>query len=272
MQVEEDLIADIYPVTPLQAGMIASTIKDRTAYINHLKFNYSDELSIRNVSSAVAKMMNAHAVFRTKIVSTTKGLFQVVRKELVPPVYTKDSFLGFMAKDLEKGFGLEEDVWFRVTVVPDENAFILTIHHILYDGWCIPTIVSSLTDAYDGKDLVSGTPFKAVVEFVEQTSVAQAHEFWNNYLKGVEPKANLKLLTDAVETDLSKPVSGQILHTTCDLNVASSTSGYTLATILKAAWAIVLHKYTGDHDVLFGSIVSGRDIPVRGIQRYNVLI
>lgn len=39
----------------------------------------------------------------------------------------------------------------------------------------------------------------------------------------------------------------------------------TIATAIEATWAQVLHIYSGQDDVCFGHISSGRDLPVPGI-------
>jgi hypothetical protein len=45
----------------------------------------------------------------------------------------------------------------------------------------------------------------------------------------------------------------------------------TIATLAKAAWAVTMKTYTQQDTVVFGSVVSGRDIPVENVERYYII-
>src|SRR5438045_4666314 len=52
------------------------------------------------------------------------------------------------------------------------------------------------------------------------------------------------------------------------LNIArQSGSAITTSTILRAAWALVIARYSDLNDVVFGTTVSGRNAPVPGVEK-----
>jgi len=53
---------------------------------------------------------------------------------------------------------------------------------------------------------------------------------------------------------------------------AAKSVGVTLAVFVKLAWAATLRKYTRQNDVVFGQVMSNRNIPVKDVQRYRKYI
>lgn len=46
----------------------------------------------------------------------------------------------------------------------------------------------------------------------------------------------------------------------------------TVAIFVKLAWAATLRKYTRQNDVVFGQVMSNRNIPVKDVDRYRVWV
>lgn len=89
--------------------------------------------------------------------------------------------------------------------------------------------------------------------------------FWTSYLKGAQPtyfprlnhNSPTKKRLSSIRMEFNKFPKLQEL---CE------RTQVTLASVMHAAWALVLRSYTGADDVCFGYLSAGRDAPINGIQ------
>ncbi|KAI8891767.1 hypothetical protein BC833DRAFT_439010, partial [Globomyces pollinis-pini] len=139
------LVESVYPATPLQSGMIARTLKDKTAYCNQTIWKISGGVEKEIFKKAISAVVEAHDILRTRFVSTSEGIFQVLQKKLDVEVQECTDLQRYCEDDMSKGFSLDDLIWFRVALVKEDMQFthlIFTIHHVLYDGWCLDTITN----------------------------------------------------------------------------------------------------------------------------------
>jgi acyl carrier protein len=264
----EETEIDIYPVTPLQAGIIAQTIQNPSAYVNQIKWKVLDSLDKKLLKSAVQIVAKAHDILRTRFVNTTKGLYQVLQSSVELSLNEAVDLDSYCKADLKKGFELKDQVWFRVGVTEDlrkETHIILTIHHALYDGWCLNRIIQDIFAAYGGQMIQQSVPFKRLVEYNESQDQQQGQKFWEEYL--CEANLGLKLKLPMPQEDSTVSFVKRISkNSTLSLNRVSKQNQLTVAVLAKAAWAITLKHYLQETDITFGSVSSGREIQLSGIQ------
>lgn len=145
---------------------------------------------------------------------------------------------------------------------------IHTTHHAIADGWSTAIVKGSLLAAYDGQPLSEGMPFKNHVRFVIEQDSAECESFWR---KSFALHDTVQSLPFIQSPDLSQPRHGTIqLSFDIDidyLNQLQKELNITTSTIMRAAWAIMLRKYTRQDQVIFGSVVSGRDSGEDEIER-----
>ena len=92
--------------------------------------------------------------------------------------------------------------------------------------------------------------------------VQKLQEFWTEYLLGWEGTSLLNL-SDPQQSN--KPI---VFETKLGpLSKAASRSQVTITAICKAAWALSLKTLLQTDDVVFGNVVSGRDMDFEGAQR-----
>lgn len=267
--IKEDV--DIYPATPLQSGMVAATIKDAKAYVSQMQWLLSKDFCIEKMQSAVDKLVNAHTIFATSFVSVSAGIYQVVDLNTRLMINLQEDEAGFLEKDLVRGFSVQDKHWMRLTVLQKSNVpymLTLSIHHALYDGWCISRILKDLFDAYNGVDVLPSPPFKRVVEYIAtRQKDKSSQKFWKDYLQDYDESS---VLAPAVIEQ--QGAAGSVFVESCEdltrIQRAASAAKVTIASVSKAAWALTLQKYTQNNDVIFGNVVSGRDIPLQDTDRY----
>lgn len=259
---------DIYPATPLQSGMIAATLKDSSAYVMQTQWELPFDFSLERLQNAMNQITRAHSILRTRFVSTSAGLYHVLDDKLQTKLNTAAYTEDYVKSDLERGFTLEDSTWMRITVlegsVPDR--LVLTIHHTLYDGWSLPLLIHDLFAAYKGATIVSSPPFKRVVEYVCSHKQDETEQFWKKYLAGYERNAPFGASINTEQP--MKPIEILSCGDVSVLTKAASAGKVTMASLVKAAWILTLRQYLQTDDVLFGNVVSGRDIPVSDADKY----
>ena len=159
----------------------------------------------------------------------------------------------------------------------DEHIFAFSHHHILFDGWSMPLLLDELLVLYmaerDGvsAELPVVVPFRNYVDWLARRDPTEWRDFFREALSGFSCATRLPLPFD---DDLSEP--GEILDdnyarkireldssTSAALDSFARRDALTPATLFRAAWALLLARYSGEADVLFGSVMSGRppDLP-----------
>ncbi|RHY78073.1 hypothetical protein DYB38_013051, partial [Aphanomyces astaci] len=262
----------VYPVTPLQAGMLYATINNRRSYVLQNAVHLADALEAAKFEAGFKALVQQHDILRTTFLTTSTGMYQVIRpdiQELEVPTVAVASLADFLEDDLARGFYTTDKFFVRLTIVnTDKGHFgVLTIHHCLYDGWSMTMFWNDLADLLDGKPLPERPSFRHVVDYIQAQDTRAAEEFWRSYLNGVVVTS---LETNGIPRNCLADSSDQPLSidtTAClsSLSEAAQTLRVTVAELVKFAWAATVRKYTRQNDVVFGQVVANRDIPVHDV-------
>jgi amino acid adenylation domain-containing protein/non-ribosomal peptide synthase protein (TIGR01720 family) len=164
---------------------------------------------------------------------------------------------------------LAEPPAFRVALIRtaiDRHRIVLTNHHIVLDGWSLPILARDIFAGYYGHRLPAAASYRRFVTWLADRDRAAAREAWREVLDGfdtptlVRPPGRLGL---GPRGTTSVQVSAQ---TTQALGELARSCHTTVNTVLQAAWAQMLMWLTGQHDVVFGTAVSGRPTDVPGAE------
>ncbi|MGW8062456.1 amino acid adenylation domain-containing protein [Streptomyces ziwulingensis] len=149
---------------------------------------------------------------------------------------------------------------------------VLSMHHILLDGWSLPVLVGELFAHYRAEvtgtphALPAGTPFREYMRWLSHVDDKAAEDAWRTALDGFTP-------TRIGDRDPGEPLPSRQLRfslgeeATGALTGTARRHGLTLATVLQSCWALVLGEETGHPDVVFGSVVSGRPAELPGVEK-----
>jgi hypothetical protein len=141
--------------------------------------------------------------------------------------------------------------------------FVWTAHHSLFDGWSQGLIFEQLEQAYRENPVPETAPFSSFIRYLTSSDNAACEEFWSAQLAGETPATFPQLHSNALT-----PRADGRHERTVDM-ARDSGSDIMTSTIIRAAWALVLGRYTDSEDVVFGATMSGRNAPVRDIERIN---
>jgi amino acid adenylation domain-containing protein len=157
-----------------------------------------------------------------------------------------------------------------------EATIILSIHHALLDGFAMERLVSKVRRVAAGQTGVqAGKSFLAIareLEMVKRNNGAAARKYWNNRVQGhVEAATGPGLrrpMQEAGESggqQIRHEVNVDFEHLSRRLQEKSKQLGVTVAAFFHAAWAIVQAMYADSSKVVFGTIMSGRNIALDDI-------
>lgn len=287
-------IEDIYTLSPMQEGMLFHALYDEnsSAYFEQISFRLRGELDIRLAERGLNELFKRHDILRT--VFLHEGLDRpvqvVMRQRQVNFVYhdirrrtdhqLQEEFLDrFREQDRRHRFDLTRDVLMRISVIRWGNQgyeFIWSHHHILMDRWCVGVLIAEFLEIYDSLKhqrphrLSSVTPYRFYIRWLRSRDRDESRTFWLNYLAGYDKPAGLPrlnrlkgqkrgYLNERVALALDQMESRR-------LEQYARSHQVTLNTLVQTIWGVVLAKYCGRYDVVFGGVVSGRPAEIEGVE------
>ncbi|GKZ27726.1 nonribosomal peptide synthase, partial [Aspergillus brasiliensis] len=267
--IPQHMVADAYPTTPLQEGLLAVSMRLPGSYVTKEAYRLPENIDLDRFASALQTLVVRHPILRTRLVpATSEGTCQVVVKEHAVQRITVESFEAHIDITADQGIGKLGKPLAELAVLEESTtgrAFLLwNAHHSVYDAWMTDLLWADLDDLYHARHIPDTIPpFAAFVAYVQSVQTPDTDDYWRQYLANVTPTVLANLPSPS-----HHPRASQSLHKTFVLPF-ELPSNITLATIIRAAWAILLFLYrgTGDSDVVFPVTQSGRNAPVNGITK-----
>ncbi|QXH33941.1 non-ribosomal peptide synthetase [Pseudomonas muyukensis] len=278
-------IDDLYPLTPMQQGMLFHALyaDDAGAYINQLRVDVQD-LDVERFRQAWQATVQAHDILRSRffweggLERPLQGVCRQVRLELQVHEGRQQPDLPAHLDALaqarrQAGFALERAPLFNLDLVrcgEQQHHLIYTHHHILMDGWSNARLLGEVLARYQGQAPARpASRYRDYIERLQQLPVQAAEAFWREQLQGLQEPFRLAALLPA------DGVAGQGRGTlgqhfdaerTAALAACARQHKVTLNTLVQAAWLLLLHRYSGRDEVVVGATVSGRGLELPGIE------
>ncbi|MCF2907163.1 amino acid adenylation domain-containing protein [Pseudoalteromonas sp. DL2-H2.2] len=271
-------IQDIYPLAPLQEGVlfVHTMSEGQDPYVTSTTFEFDSRESLERFKWALNTLIARHDVLRTAILwrNRTTAL-QVVQREVALPVTEldlskeADVWAAFSAHVAEQPLWieLENAPLLQLSVCKDaaqgKYYALLCEHHLISDHVSLEILVHELTVLLQGNEASLGEPVP-YREFVGRTLARTA---------GLDTEAFFtKMLGDISEptlpyglTDVLNDGSGiETVHVTLDdvqaQRIRRLTRQYhsSPAALFHLVWAKVLGVCSGQSEVVFGTVLSGR--------------
>ncbi|MED3729577.1 condensation domain-containing protein, partial [Priestia filamentosa] len=285
-------ITDLYPLSPLQEGMIFHTLHDQgdehvAPYIVQLSFMIRGELDIPTFEQAWKLVIQQHEIFRSAFVwDEIEEPLQVVYDNIPFKVNEEDwrtltaeekeaKRKVFLALDRKQAFLFDKAPLMRVTVIKEgeeEYRVVWTHHHILLDGWSLPLVFTELLKVYQKRmngeavNLPKSLPYKKYIQWLREQNQDQAEQFWRKKLKGFTEPTPLGLESKEQEKGYTEKVTHLSEEQTQALQSWAKRNKLTLSTIIQGAWAYLMSRYSGENDIVFGVTSSGRPTEIIDVE------
>jgi amino acid adenylation domain-containing protein len=289
----------IYPLSPQQQGMLFETLAAPQSgiHVEQLTCDLLGELDRPAFERAWKALLARHAILRTAFAWQDQPQpLQIVLRDVEMPIADiagedwRDlqaeeeaaRLQAFLAADRRLGFRLSKPPLMRLALLDTGRGgriLVWSHHHILMDGWCRPVLLREFfalyEDFYLGRPpaLPPSRPYRDYITWLGRQDAVHAEAFWRQALRGFRRPTALGRLEAAGMDGLPPAPPG---HATLEgslprpemeaLQVFAQRLRVTLSTVVQAAWALLLSRYSGESDVVFGVTVSGRPAELDGIE------
>jgi amino acid adenylation domain-containing protein len=286
-------IQDIYELSPAQQGILFHSLysPDSGVYITQRCFLLHGHLHVVAFECAWQQVVARHAALRTSFYweNLDKPL-QVVHQEVKFPFKQYDwreltsaeqqkRLEAFLESDRHKGFELSQTPLIRLSLIQladDSYQIVLSQHHLILDGWSSSLVLKKVVELYEAlsqgqnKPLAPSRSYGEYIGWLQQQNLSKAEEFWRRVLSGIKaPTPLIKLNIDKFSSQEDR-YDDQILklstETTAALQSLAQQHHLTLNTLVQGAWAVLLSRYSGEEEIVYGNTVSGRPVDLVGVE------
>ena len=258
------------------------------AYQVTFGFHLTGPLNVKALEQSLTEIVRRHETLRTTFHQRNGGLVQVISQQWVFQISILDLRQQTAAvldaeverifdKERRRPFDLSADLLLRATLLRldnSEHVLILARHHMAWDHWCIEIFFRELSVLYQAYAIgrASSLPELPIQykhyalwqrKMFHRAELENHLTYWKEQLRDAPPTLNLP--TDHPRKPLHNRRRGgrQTVHLPTrladDLKALSRRGGTTFFMTLLAAFQTLLHRISGQDDIVVGTPVAGRD-------------
>ena len=259
---------------------------NRASYNIPIAIRLSGQLNVTALEQSLNAIINRHEVLRTNFATVAGQPVQVIaptRHLTLPvldlqglPAVEREAAIQHLATEAaQQPFDLASEALVRGSLLQlqaAEYVLLLTIHHIVFDGWSLGILVRELTTLYPGFciDKPPQLPQLSVQyadfalwqrQWLQGEVLSSQLTYWQQQLEGApallelpadRPRPAVQSFRGAQQSfSLSQEVSQALLG-------LSQEQGVTLFMTLLCAFQTLLYRYTGQEDILIGTPIANR--------------
>ena len=267
---------------------------DSPAYNTAFAIRVRSAVDVRRLNSAFEKLVARHAALRTTFskskgqpTQTVHGCHSLTVRQVDASGQSWDQLNELVHEDYSQPFDLTEGPLSRVSLYTrndTDHILLWSFHHIVCDAWSIWVLMRELMEIYAGRNVgIAPKPFHEFVEWqngmIESPQGAQLWKYWQDKLSDAAPAISLPVdrplcsappsssLQDQPQNNQShsENVRGASHFFEIDESLVSRLTGVgkqqgaTLFMTLLAAFQTLLHRYSGQQDIIVGAPVAGRN-------------
>ncbi|WP_438040319.1 amino acid adenylation domain-containing protein [Sorangium sp. So ce128] len=288
-------IESVYPLSPMQEGMLFHTLLRPSSgvYLMQNRYRIEGDLQLDAFVRGWREVVARHAILRTSFVwRSQKRPLQVVHKTVELPFEVLD-YRGLtgeaqearlsevLGAELDQGldFGKAPVMRLRLVRLSDRTyELVHSFHHILLDEWCTSLLMMDFLAHYEA--LARGEaprpaparPYRDYIEWLGRKDPQAGEAFWRDALQGFSAPTPLgfeERSAQAAAADHAQIDSLVIrlgAEPSAALRALVQRHRLTLNTLVQGAWALLLSRYSGEPEVLFGVTVAGRPPELPGVE------
>ncbi|PHN54303.1 non-ribosomal peptide synthetase [Pseudomonas sp. ICMP 8385] len=298
LPVPASAIEDVYPLTPMQEGLLLHTLLEPGTGLYYMQDRYRihSELNPERFALAWKAVIARHEALRASFCwNVGEEMLQVIHKPGSTPIEYLDwtgtpaeqqepRLQALLKSEREAGFDLLNQAPFHLRLIRVGEArywFMMSNHHILIDAWCRSLLMNDFFEIYmalgEGREAQLAAPprYRDYIAWLQRQNLAEARQWWQQNLQGFERTTPIP--SDRPFLREHAGHSGGMVVGDCytrldsrdgaQLRELAQAHQLTVNTFAQAAWALVLRRLSGERDVLFGVTVAGRPVDMPQMQR-----
>nr|WP_272922435.1 non-ribosomal peptide synthetase [Streptomyces sp. SID685] len=283
--VRADRDAGSFPLSFAQQRLwfLDQLVPDNPFYNMHVAYRVTGPLDTGALARAVTEIVVRHEALRTRFVDEHGAARQVIDPPAEVPVAVEEladaddpvaEAVRRAEEEADRPFDLRRDRLIRVRVLrlgDTDSVLLLTMHHIVSDGWSIGVLWAELSTLYAGYRRGREPDLPALpVQYLDfalwqrrwltGAALERQWEYWRHQLDGLP---QLELPTDRPRPAMPSYAGGvhpfDIPAPLCDrLARLGRDEGATLYMTMLAAFTVVLSRYSGATDIAVGAPIANR--------------
>ncbi|MEW6234512.1 MAG: amino acid adenylation domain-containing protein [Candidatus Omnitrophota bacterium] len=284
-------VEDILPLSTMQEGMLYHSLAEENSnsYFEQFAYRLRGDLDRGLFESAWNELVRRHAILRVSFVyKQVKRPLQIVWKKRdaefhyqdlrhLPAAEREARVEYYCQEDRRRPFDLTRCVLMRIALLQIEDKTFEVVwshHHIILDGWSLGVLQEDFASIYQALRtkqplaLAPAPSYGDYIDWLEQRDKDAARRFWDAYLEGYDALAVPlgRIAGTFAEYALEERPFSLSKETCAGLNALAARLGATLNSVIQTLWGILLGRYSGKRDVVFGAVVSGRPAEVNGVE------
>ncbi|WP_159502475.1 non-ribosomal peptide synthetase, partial [Microbacterium sp. 18062] len=278
---------DAYPLAPLQRGIVFESLIGGgeggvDVYVTQTILHVEGALVPGRLRDAFVRVLERFPNLKAAITTTGSGEHvAVIPASVTIPFSVTDATnapnpdeaaRSVADRDRTIPFDLEAAPLMRVNLVTTSStthAVVLTMHHVLADGWSVPVLARALLDAYrtPTTPVIPDRVFPAFLTWLDDRDESASLQQWERTLSAVEEPTLVAPSSPAASTAFPEEVLFESAEAQSGaLHATAREAGVTLSSLVQTAWGMFLNTVTGQGTVVFGTTVSGRPADIDGIE------
>jgi amino acid adenylation domain-containing protein len=285
-------IESIYPLSPLQEGILYHTIEapDSDLYFQQYSCVIEKLTEPEKWQASWQRIAQNHPIMRTLFTWENRSQpLQIVRERVTLPWQNIDwqsqtikqqieKWSSLMQRDRDLGFDLSVAPLMRFTLVnlgKDRFYFAFSFHHIILDGWSQRLLFDQAICEYmmnTPSEAVKQPTYSQFIDWLGRQDKGAAKTFWSGQLAGFEQPTNIGSVYSAsnISADANQRNTQELSLSTDileKLETQAKSHRLTLNSLILGAWSLILATHNRTQDVLFGTTVAGRPVDLPGADR-----
>lgn len=289
--------AQVFPATDMQTRMVRGTVANPC--VNFLKIGMTFDhpktdhaVFLCSLRQAWSAMTRKHSILRTSFrLDSLSEPVQVLNLAHELPwdeefVYSeadwnarKQITARFMPEEFTSFDERDHHALSRFQVVSFPGVrtrLVWTVHHALIDGWSASFVLHDLWELLHGiQEAQPSCPQFSDASWcmrkLTQRDSELAKSFWNGLLQ-TQSQSISRLRITPPSTETTKPHPQAESHRRMSVRMsrlidAAKERGVTTASLVYSAWAILLSRYCDSKEVVLGAVISGRSLPLDGVEK-----
>src|ERR1043165_631763 len=285
-------LEDIYELSPMQQGMLFHTLYSPGSgiYFEQSVFTIEGDLDRAAFQRAWQYVIARHSILRTGFVwEGVEKPLQIVYRSLAVDVDEHDwrefdptqqaaMLERFIDDDQKRGFDLAQPPLLRLAlfrVAQYVYKFLWSRHHLILDRWSRALVLKDFFTFYDAfckgiePEIEATRPYGDYIAWLLKQDASAAESYWRRSLQGFENPTDIRLgtKTPSLPQEIYKEESVLLSsEVTASLRRFAREQKLTMYTLVQGAWSLLLSRYSGERDVLFGATISGRPADLANVE------
>lgn len=290
-----DYVDQVYSCSPTQENIyIARQMGSSNLYWTQSVYEIHPCYTYSEIRDAWLNIIHRHEALRTLYFETTDKTSERILDAVVLSRQAAEAILltvidqrgdfDHKPAPLEASAGTRRDMYHRVTISSDtmvhgdiRTLITIDLDHMIVDLSSLMIVIDEFGRSLQGQLSSENWPtgYGKFIEYVgPRIQQDQALDYWVDYLESAKPCLFPLFCADELDAGQRDSMLQGGSSESIDISLVTPLTRVrefcqrmkiTIATAIEATWAQVLYMYTGQDDVCFGHISSGRDLPVPGL-------